>query len=148
MPQAAIAAMMSLESHLTRCSIETSLLELVRLRASQLNKCSYCIDMHYKDARAAGESEQRLYGLSAWRETPYYDARERAALEWTEAVTQLGSDPVDDATYARIQTVFDQTELADLTFAVIAINGWNRLNVAMQNPAGSYRVGMHDTPAD
>ena len=148
MPQAAISAMMSLEKHLTRCSLETSLLELVRLRASQLNECSYCIDMHHKDARAAGESEQRLYGLSAWRETPYYDARERAALEWTEAVTLLGSAQIDDAAYARIQTVFSETELADLTFAVIAINGWNRLNVAMQNPAGSYQVGMHDTPAD
>ena len=113
------------------------MLELVKLRASQLNGCAYCLDMHSKDARAAGETEQRIYLLSAWREAPFYTPRERAALAWTEAVTQIAAG-VDEALQASVRAEFNDKELVGLTLAVIAINGWNRLAIALGAAVGSY----------
>jgi AhpD family alkylhydroperoxidase len=115
------------------------LLELVKTRASQLNGCAFCLDMHTKDARAGGETEQRLYALSAWRETPFFDARERAALGWTEAVTRLGDHPVPDEIYAEARQQFDERSLVDLTLAIVAINGWNRLAIAFRKEPGTYQ---------
>src|SRR6266576_2155516 len=123
---AGIAALFGLENYVRQCAIDPALLELAKLRASQINGCAYCLDMHTKDARAEGETEQRLYTLSAWRETPFITERERAALEWTEAVTEIGKDQVPDEVFERTRRHFRELELADLTLAVIAINGWNR----------------------
>ena len=132
-------AMRGLERHVRGSGLERSLIELVKIRASQLNGCAYCLDMHTKDARAAGESEQRLYVLAAWREAPFYSERERAALEWTEALTVLARDGVPDELYERTRRVFSELELVNLTTAIIAINGWNRLSVAFRSPEpGSY----------
>ena len=108
------------------------------MRASQINGCAYCLDMHSKDARAAGETEQRLYGLEAWRETPYYSARERAALEWTEAITLVAETHAPDDVYERVRAQFPENELVHLTLAIVAINGWNRLNVAARTVPGDY----------
>ena len=119
--------------------IDRTLFELVKIRASQLNGCAYCIDMHTKDARLAGETEQRIYGLSAWRETPFYTDRERAALEWTEAVTRVGDTHVPDELYARVAAQFDETEMVTLTMAVVVINSWNRLAISFRPPVGSYQ---------
>lgn len=119
--------------------LEAPLLELVKIRASQVNGCAYCIDMHTKDARLAGETEQRIYALSAWRETPFFSDRERAALEWTETVTLLADTHVPDEVYARVSTQFDEAELVALTLAIVVINGWNRLAVSFRAPAGSYQ---------
>jgi AhpD family alkylhydroperoxidase len=116
---------------------------MVKLRASQINGCAYCIDMHWKDARAAGETEQRLYGLDAWAESPYYTDRERAALAWTEAVTNLHDGHVADTVYQRVRSQFDERELADLTWAVATINAWNRVLVAARAEAGGYTPGQH-----
>jgi len=135
----AYAAMLEVETYVRNSSLEKSLLELVRTRASQINGCAYCLDMHTKDARAAGETEQRLYALSTWRETPFFTDRERAALEWTEAVTQISSNHVSDALYERVRQYFSEKELVDLTMAVIAINGWNRLAIAFQSVPGNYQ---------
>jgi AhpD family alkylhydroperoxidase len=135
----AYAAMLEVETYVRNSSLEKSLLELVRTRASQINGCAYCLDMHTKDARTAGETEQRLYALSTWRETPFFTNRERAALEWTEAVTQISSNHVSDALYERVRQYFSEKELVDLTMAVIAINGWNRLAIAFQSVPGSYQ---------
>ncbi|MCA9861987.1 MAG: carboxymuconolactone decarboxylase family protein [Thermomicrobiales bacterium] len=121
--------------------LEPKLLELVKLRASQINGCAFCLDMHTKDARAMGETEQRLYLLPAWRETGLYTERERAALLWTEAVTEIAEDRVPDEVYAAVRPHFTDDELAFLTLAVIAINSFNRFNVAMRMPAGSYQPG-------
>src|SRR5215213_9199778 len=110
-----------------KSGLERPLFELVKIRASQINGCAYCIDMHTKDARALGESEQRIYALSAWRETPFFSARERAALEWTEAVTRVADTHVPDDVHERVARYFDEAELVALTFAVIVINSWNRL---------------------
>ena len=132
-------AMSALESYLATCAIEAGLVHLVKLRASQMNGCAYCIDMHWKDLRAAGETDQKLYGLDAWAESPYYSDRERAALAWTESVTNLRDGHVPDEVYERVRGVFTEKELADLTFAIAAINGWNRLNIAARTPAGAYR---------
>lgn len=135
----ASSAMRGLERYVRASGLERSLLELVKIRASQLNGCAYCLDMHTKDARAAGESEQRLYALAAWREAPFYSERERAALEWSEAMTLLGRDGVPDDLYERARRHFSELELVNLTMAVIAINGWNRLSVAFRSPEpGSY----------
>ena len=122
--------------------LEKPLLELVRLRASQINGCAYCIDMHTKDARAAGETEQRLYGLDAWREAPYYSARERAALEWTEAVTLVVDEHVPDRVYDTVRAHFSEKELADLTVAVVAVNAWNRLAIALRAVPSLYRPSL------
>ena len=138
-PPGATAAMRGLEKYVRECGIESSLLELVRTRASQLNGCAYCIDMHTKDARAGGETEQRLYALSVWRETPFYSDRERAALEWTEAVTLISENDVPDELYERVSKHFSSVELINPTMAVIAINGWNRLAIPFRAVPGSYQ---------
>jgi len=138
-PQAA-NAMSEMHAAVRKCGLEHSLLELVKLRASQLNGCAHCIDMHTKDMRANGESEQRLYLLNAWQESPFYSARERAALAWTEAVTLVTQGHVPDEVYAQAREQFTEAELADLTLALIAINGANRLNIAFRTVPGSYRA--------
>jgi AhpD family alkylhydroperoxidase len=142
----AVKAMLDLEKYVRQSGIETPLLELVRLRASQINGCAYCLDMHTKDARAEGETEQRLYTLSAWRETPFFSERERAALEWTEAVTEIGKDHVPDEVFERVRQHFSESELTNLTLAVIAINAWNRLAIAFRAVPGTYqRRAEHQT---
>lgn len=137
---AAYTAMLGLEQYARQSGVETPLLELVRLRASLLNGCAYCIDMHTKDARAAGETEQRLYALSAWRETPFYTPRERAALEWTEAVTEIGASHAPDELFERVRAHFTEAELVSLSMAIVAINGWNRLAIAFRIVPGTYQV--------
>lgn len=134
------AAMLGLEMYARESGLAPPLLELVRLRASQMNGCAFCIDMHTKDARAAGETEQRLYALSVWRESPFYTDRERAALEWTEAVTNVGESHVPDWVYERTRKQFTETELVSLTMAIVAINGWNRLAIAFRQVPGSYQA--------
>ena len=119
--------------------LERSLLNLIKLRASQINGCAWCIDMHTKDARAEGETEQRLYLVSAWREAPFFTERERAALAWTEAVTLVSQDHVPDEVYDHARRHFNEKELVYLTLAIVAINGWNRLNVSMRTVAGNYQ---------
>jgi len=136
----ALQAMMGLQNYVNHSGLEHSLLELVKMRASQLNGCAYCLDMHSKDARAAGETEQRLYLLSAWREAPFYSERERAALEWTEAMTLLTEDHVPDEAYAIARAQFSEAELVDLSMGIVAINGWNRLMVGFRGEAGTYQV--------
>lgn len=137
----AIQAMRGLEHYINQSSgLEPSLRELVKTRASQINGCAYCIDMHTKDARAAGETEQRLYALNAWRETPFYTERERAALEWTEAVTLIGEGHVPDDVFERARAHFSEEELVKLTLAIVAINGWNRFAIAFRSVPGSYRL--------
>lgn len=132
-------AMSGLERYLDECGLEPSLLDLVKLRASQINGCAYCIDMHAKDAHARDESEQRLYALSAWRETPFYSERERAALAWTEAVTLVADGHVPDEVYEQARQQFSEKELVDLTLAVVAINGWNRLAISFRTVPGTYQ---------
>jgi len=136
-----IHAMLGLEKQVSKSGLDSKLLDLVRMRASQINGCAYCLDMHSKDARAAGETEQRLYGLNAWRETPYYSARERAALEWTEALTLVTEGHVPDDVYERVRQEFSEDELAHLSLAIVAINGWNRLNIAARTIPGDYVPG-------
>jgi AhpD family alkylhydroperoxidase len=131
-------AMLALSAE-SQKQLDHSLLELVKIRASQINGCAHCLDMHTKDARAAGETEQRIYALSAWRETPFYTQRERAALEWTEAVTLLADTQVPDDVYERVAALFDEEDLVALTFAVVVINSWNRLAVSFRAPVGAYR---------
>ena len=137
--QGAINALLGVEKYVHSSGLETTLLDLIKLRASQINGCAYCIDMHWKDLRAAGEKEQRLYGLDAWEESPYYTDRERAALAWTEAVTNIQDGHVPDSVYERVRKVFTEKELADLTVAVTAINSWNRLNIAARTVPGTYQ---------
>jgi AhpD family alkylhydroperoxidase len=132
----------ALGAQIEASGLEHSLLELVKMRASQINGCAYCIDMHTKDARAAGETEQRLYLLDAWREAPLYTERERAALAWTEAVTLVADGHVPDDAYEEASNNFTEDELVSLTLAIIAVNGWNRMNIAFRMEAGSYRPGM------
>lgn len=134
-----INAFRRLNTYVERCGLEYSLLELVKTRASQINGCSYCLDMHTKDARAAGETEQRLYTLSAWRETPFFSERERAALAWTEALTRISEHPNEDVLYADLKQYFSEKEIVDLTLAVITINGWNRLAIPFRMLAGTYK---------
>jgi AhpD family alkylhydroperoxidase len=134
-----IKAMLDLSAYIRKSGLEESLVNLIDLRASQINGCAYCIDMHWKDLRAAGETEQRLYGLDAWEESPYYSDRERAALAWTESVTNIHEGHVPDEVYERVRKFFTEKELADLTLAIVAINGWNRLNVATRTVPGSYQ---------
>jgi AhpD family alkylhydroperoxidase len=136
-------AMQSLEECVYKsgraAGLEQSLLHLIKLRASQINGCAWCIDMHTKDARAEGETEQRLYLVSAWREAPFFSERERAALAWTEAVTLVSHDHVPDEVYEYARRSFNEKELVYLTLAIVAINGWNRLNVSMRTVAGDYQ---------
>ncbi|MCL6453999.1 MAG: carboxymuconolactone decarboxylase family protein [Alicyclobacillus sp.] len=135
----AVRAMYGLETYVRESGLEHSLLELVKTRASQINGCAYCLDMHTKDARAAGETEQRLYALPAWRETPFYTDRERAALAWTEAVTNVVDGHVPDDVYEEARNQFTEEELVNLTMAIVAINGWNRLAISMRAVPGTYR---------
>ena len=131
---AAIAAMSALQAAVNRSGLEKSLLELVKLRASLLNRCAFCIDMHFRDAKAAGESDERLYLLNAWEETQVYTPRERAALGWTDAFTQLSAQPVSDELFEEARAQFTEEELANLTLAIVAINGWNRFSVGFKVP--------------
>ncbi len=134
--------MLGLEKYVRSTGLEASLLNLVKTRASQINECAWCLDMHTKDARALGETEQRLYALSAWRESPFYTERERAALAWTEEVTLVSESHVPDEVFEEARRHFTEKELVDLTLAIIAINGWNRLNVSFRTVAGDYRPGQ------
>jgi AhpD family alkylhydroperoxidase len=133
-----VQAMYKMHKYVEESGLEQSLLELVKTRASQINGCAYCIDMHTKDARALGESEQRLYLLSAWREAPFYTARERAALAWTEVVTLISESRASDEDYAAAREQFSEEELVNLTLAVISINGWNRLAISFRAEPGNY----------
>src|SRR5438067_8882950 len=132
-------AMLGLETYLHQCGLEIPLLHLIKLRASQINGCAYCIDMHWKDLRAIGENEQRLYGLDAWEESPYYTERERAALAWLESLTLITEGHVPDELFERTRKVFSEQEIVDLTMAAVAINGWNRISIAFRAEAGSYK---------
>ena len=140
----AFKALLNTERQVHESGLEAPLLDLVKTRASQINGCAWCLDMHSKDARARGETEQRLYLLSAWREAPFYSERERAALAWTEAVTQIATQGVSDELYAEARRHFDEKALVDLTLAIVAINGWNRMNVAFRTEVGGY-VSPHGT---
>jgi AhpD family alkylhydroperoxidase len=135
----AFRAMLHLEMTVRKSGLEPKLLHLIKMRASQINGCAFCIDMHSKDARAGGDTEQRLYALDAWRETPFFTDRERAALAWTEAVTLVARDHVPDAVYERARSQFSELELANLTLAIVAINGWNRLAIAFRAVPGEYQ---------
>ncbi len=134
-----VHAILGIEKALRASGLEPSLLELVKMRASQLNGCAYCLDMHSKDARAAGETEQRLYALPAWRETPFYTPRERAALAWTETVTNIQQGHASDQEYEAVRKEFDEAELVKLTFAITQINTWNRIAIAFRAEPGSYQ---------
>jgi AhpD family alkylhydroperoxidase len=140
-------AMAALEHFVMSSGLERPLLELVKMRASQINGCAYCLDMHSKDARALGESEQRLYLLNAWREAPFYTERERAALEWTEAVTLVAEEHVPDDVYERVAKQFSEEELANLTLAIATINSWNRLSIAFRIVPGSYKSNLQPLKA-
>jgi AhpD family alkylhydroperoxidase len=133
-------AMLGLELYLNHSSLEKKLLHMIKLRVSQINGCAFCLDMHWKDLQAAGESEQRMYSLDAWRETDYYSDRERAALAWAEAVTKVTEGHVPDEVFEATRQHFSEQEMADLTFAVVAINGWNRLSIAFRVVPGTYQV--------
>ncbi|GGN04098.1 alkyl hydroperoxide reductase AhpD [Dyadobacter beijingensis] len=137
--QNAMKPLFSMNGYLKKSPIDRHLMELVDFRVSQINQCAYCLDMHSKELRAMGETEQRLYGLSAWRETPYYTDRERAAFAWAEAVTAAH---VTDDVYREAAAQFTEEELVDLTMVVTTINTWNRLNIAFPGEVGTYRVGM------
>lgn len=135
----ALRTLYGIESYLDGSPLDRSLRELIYVRVSQINKCAYCLDMHYKDARANDESEQRLYGLSAWRNSPYYTARERAALAWAEAITQ---SEIPDSVYQKAAEHLSDVELVDLTLAVTTINTWNRINIAFPEEPGGYQAGQ------
>jgi len=132
-------AMLGLEAYLHESGLELPLLHLIKLRASQINGCAYCIDMHSKDARAAGDTEMRLYALNAWRETPFFTPRERAALAWTESLTLISENHAPDEIYDATRKEFTEQELVDLTYAITTINAWNRLAIAMRAVPGEYR---------
>ncbi len=137
--QEPLRSMYAIERYLHNSGIEPKLLHLIKLRASQINGCAYCIDMHSKDARALGETEQRVYGLDAWRETPYYTDRERAALEWTEAVTLVSQTHVPDDVYQRVRAQYSEKEIVDLTIAAGMINMWNRVAISFRAEPGKYQ---------
>jgi AhpD family alkylhydroperoxidase len=132
-------SLLAIEKYLDHSSIEPKLLHLVKMRASQINGCAYCLDMHSKDARSLGETEQRLYELNAWRETPFYSDRERAALEWTEALTLISQTHAPDESYEKLRAQFSEQEIVDLTYAIGAINFWNRLAISMRTVPGTYQ---------
>lgn len=136
----AIKGMLELEKYVYGSGLERPLYELVKTRASQINGCAYCIDMHTKDARKAGETEQRLYALNAWRETPFYTERERAALAWTEALTLISENDVPESLYKATREYFNEVEIVALTMAIIAINGWNRLAISFRTVPGTYET--------
>src|SRR6266496_2679822 len=139
-------AMLGLETYLHQSGLELPLLHLIKLRASQINGCAYCIDMHWKDLRAIGENEQRLYGLDAWRESPYYTERERAAFEWLESLTLITQGHVPDELFERTRKVFSEQELVDLTMAAVTINSWNRIAIAFRSEPGLYKSQLRPTP--
>jgi AhpD family alkylhydroperoxidase len=139
----AYKAMSGLETYLHGCGLEEGLLHLIKLRASQINGCAFCLDMHWKDLRAIGEDEQRLYSLDAWRECPWYTDRERAALAWTEALTLVTQGHVPDAVYEEARKQFSEKELTDLSIAITTINAWNRLSIAARTTPGTYKVGAY-----
>lgn len=140
----AYKAMAQLEGVVRRSGIDRKLLELIKIRASQLNGCAYCIDMHTKDARHIGETEQRIYALDAWRETPFYTDQERAALAWTEALTNIQVGHAPDAVYHELARYFNEAEQLNLTLAITTINAWNRIAIAFRSVPGTYQVGQHD----
>ena len=140
-----VHALMALGKTINTSGLEPSLMELVKTRASQLNGCAYCIDMHTKDARAAGETEQRLYALSAWRETPFFTPRERAALAWTEAITNIQLGHADDAIYEQVRSEFNDADLVKLTLGITQINAWNRIAIAFRTEPGTYQPAAHLT---
>jgi len=144
----AVKAMLDIESYLAKCGLERPLLHLVKMRASQINGCAYCLDMHSKDARAEGETEQRLYALDAWRETPFYSARERAALAWTEALTLVAQTHAPDDVFGEARAQFSEKELADLTLAIVAINGWNRIAIGFRSEPGTYQPAQRVRAAE
>ena len=143
----AVHAMLGLENYIHKSGLEPALLELVRMRASQINGCAYCLDMHSKDARASGESEQRLYALNAWHETPFFTDRERAALAWTEAVTLIHQNHAPDSLYEEVRQHFSEEELVNLTLAISTINSWNRLCISFRVVPGTYqpKAGQSET---
>ena len=145
--QGALKAMSGITGYLAKSPLEKKLLHLIEYRVSQINGCAYCLDMHSKDLRHEGESEQRIYLIAAWRETDLYTPRERAALAWSEAVTLLPGGQVPDNVYDQARGEFSEEELIDLTLAVATINSWNRLNIAFRTPAGSYQPGQWSTAA-
>ena len=138
LPPEALRAFYQVEHAVHKSGLDPKLLHLIKMRASQLNGCAFCLDMHSKDARLAGETEQRLYGLNAWRETPYYTDRERAALEWAEAVTLISRDQAPDDLYEKTRQFFDESEFSALTLAVVMINNWNRIAISFRAVPGSY----------
>jgi AhpD family alkylhydroperoxidase len=146
--QGALKAMLGISAYLAKSSIEKNLLQLIEYRVSQINGCAYCLDMHSKDLRYGGETEQRIYMISGWRETNLYTARERAALEWAESVTLLNEGHVPDELYENVRKEFSEEELIDLTLAVASINSWNRLNIAFRTTAGSYQPGQFSAAAN
>lgn len=135
----AAKGMQAISAYLSKSSIEPSLHHLIEVRASQLNGCAFCLDMHTKDARELGETEQRLYAVAAWREAPFFTDRERAAFLWTETLTQLANHPIPEDVRAKVRSVFTDQEFVDLTYAITAINSWNRLAISFETPAGSYK---------
>jgi AhpD family alkylhydroperoxidase len=137
----AVRAQLGLETYIRGSGLEPSLIELVKLRASMVNGCAYCVDMHTKDARLAGETEQRLYAVSVWRETPFFTPRECAALSWTDALTDMAHTDVSDDLFHEVRPHFSDRELVDLTMVVVTINGWNRLSVSFRTPVGDYVAG-------
>ena len=143
----AFKAMYGLGKYLSKASVEKSLLNLVYFRVSQINGCAFCLDMHSKDLRAKGESEQRLYVLDAWREAPFYTDRERAALAWAEAVTKIANGNIPDEVYTTARAQFSEEELIDLTFAIITINSYNRINIAFPAAVGTYKAGQFEVHA-
>ena len=132
-------AMDALDTYLTASPVDQKLLHLVRLRASQVNGCAYCIDMHWKDLKALGDTDQRLYGLDAWRESPYYSDKERAALAWTESVTFIAEGQAPDTVFEGLKSQFNEREIGDLTLAIATINAWNRLSIAARLTPGTYK---------
>jgi|SRR5665213_2709766 len=135
----ALKAMLDIEAYLAKSGLERALVQLIKMRASQINGCAYCLDMHSKDARAGGETEQRLYALDGWRETPFYSARERAALAWTESLTLISKTHAPDDVYNEVRAQFKEAELMDLTLAIVAINGWNRIAIGFRAEVGGYQ---------
>jgi AhpD family alkylhydroperoxidase len=145
--QGAIKAMLGIGAYLAKSSLEKKLLHLIEYRVSQINGCAYCLDMHSKDLRHEGETEQRIYMVSAWEETPLYTQRERAALAYAESVTNLGNGHVPDEVFAQVRNEFSDEELIDLTLAIAMINSWNRINIAFRTTPGSYQPGQWATGA-
>jgi AhpD family alkylhydroperoxidase len=144
----ALKAMLGISAYLAKSSLEKNLLQLIEYRVSQINGCAYCLDMHSKDLRHGGETEQRIYMIAAWRETSMYSARERAALAWAESVTLLDQGHIPDDVYEEVRKDFNESEIIDLTLAVAAINSWNRLNIAFRTEAGGYQPGQWASAAN